>query len=293
MPTQEKNIGFFPSWLHQSQPKSTELIRTKEILKKSDINTVCEKAKCPNRCECYAKKTATFLALGNQCTRNCSFCDIDFAKTPEKPDNNEPFNIAKAAKELELKHVVITMVTRDDLIDEGASHIALIIKRIRKEIPNISIEVLTSDFSGKKELIDIVLDSKPDIFNHNIETIRSLTPKIRNKAEYDRSLQVLSIAKNNKNSHLIKSGLMVGLGESTDDVKQTIKDLYNIGCDIITIGQYLQASKKKLKVQSFIHPNLFKSYEEYGYSLGVKHMYCSPFVRSSYNANQIKEKLSK
>lgn len=281
----EEGTGRFPSWLHRKLPKSGEIFKTNAILERYNLNTVCEEAKCPNRLECYTKKTATFLALGKQCTRNCGFCDIDFSKTPKAPEADEPERIALSVKELGLKHAVVTMVARDDLPDQGASHIRNIIYAIRRENPNATVEVLTSDFSGDVKLLYIVLEAQPEIFNHNIETVRSLSPRIRHKAQYDRTLSMLKAAKESGKTHFVKSGLMVGLGETEEEVKETIADLAKAGCDIVTIGQYLQASDKKLRVKAFVSPETFKVYETYGLSLGVKHMYCGPFVRSSYNAD--------
>ena len=282
---EEQPLGRFPSWLHRKIPSGGQLFKTNAILEKYNLNTVCEEAKCPNRWECYTKKTATFLALGKQCTRNCGFCDIDFSKTPKGIETDEPERIALSVKELGLKHTVITMVARDDLPDKGASHIASIVRAIRKETPQMTIELLTSDFSGQFELLDIVLKEKPEIFNHNIETVRSLSPKIRHKAQYDRTLSVLHHAKSSKQTIFVKSGIMVGLGETEQEVQETIRDLFTAGCDIITIGQYLQASPKKILVKEFVNPEKFKRYEEYGLNIGVHRMYSGPFVRSSYNAS--------
>ncbi len=287
-PTATSSRGRFPSWLHRNLPKGANLFKTNAILSKYRLNTVCEEAKCPNRFECYSNKTATFLALGKACTRNCGFCDIDFTKTPRTPEEDEPLRIAGSVKELGLQHVVITMVARDDLPDGGAEHIAAIIRTIRKECAGVSIEVLTSDFSGQHSSLDIVLKEAPDVFNHNIETVRELTPRVRHKATYDRTLSVLSYARNSRLTAHVKSGLMVGLGETPSQVEQTISDLYQAGCNIITIGQYLQPGSKKLLVKEFVTPTQFKHYEEYGYSIGVKQMYCGPFVRSSYNAHEVK-----
>jgi lipoic acid synthetase len=281
----EEGVGRFPSWLHRKLPSGGQIFKTNAILDKYKLNTVCEEAKCPNRLECYTKKTATFLALGKECTRNCGFCDIDFSKTPKAPEADEPERIALSVKELGLKHTVITMVARDDLPDQGANQIAAIIKAIRLLNPDTTIEVLTSDFSGNVKLLYIVLEERPEIFNHNIETVRALSPRVRHKAEYDRSLSLLKSAKESGKAIYVKSGIMVGLGETESQVKETIQDLAQAGCDIITIGQYLQASRIKLRVKEFVHPDQFKAYEEYGLKLGVRHMYSGPFVRSSYNAN--------
>jgi lipoic acid synthetase len=286
-------LGRFPSWLHRRLPAGGSLAHTGALLEKFRLNTVCEEAKCPNRLECYSKKTATFLALGKECTRNCGFCDIDFSKTPKAPESDEPERIALSALELGLKHVVITMVARDDLPDGGAEHIAQIIRKIREKSPDTTIEVLTSDFFGNLASLDLVLKERPEIFNHNIETTRDLTPRVRHKATYERTLEVLSYVKKQGLCSFVKSGIMVGLGENDEQVKQTIYDLHRAGCDIVTIGQYLQADRKKLLVKAFITPEQFKIYEEYGYSIGVKHMYCGPFVRSSYNAHEIQQSISK
>lgn len=281
----EEGVGRFPSWLHRKLPIGGQIFKTNATIDKYGLNTVCEEAKCPNRLECYTKKTATFLALGKECTRNCGFCDIDFSKTPKTPEPDEPERIALSVKELGLKHAVITMVARDDLPDQGAGQIASIIRAIRKENAGVTIEVLTSDFSGNVKLLYIVLEQQPEIFNHNIETVRALSPRIRHKAEYDRSLSLLRNAKDSGKVVFVKSGIMVGLGETESQVKEAIDDLARAGCDIITIGQYLQASRTKLRVKEFVHPDQFGVYAEYGLKVGVKHMYSAPFVRSSYNAN--------
>lgn len=282
---EEEEGSRFPSWLHRKLPVGGQIFKTNGILEKYRLNTVCEEAKCPNRLECYTKKTATFLALGKQCTRNCGFCDIDFSKTPKSPEQDEPERIALSALELGLRHVVITMVARDDLPDQGAAHIAAIIRAVREKNRAVTVEVLTSDFNGDFSALDIVLHEKPEVFNHNIETVRSLTPRIRHKATYDQTLFVLRHAKQSNQSRYVKSGIMIGLGEDKSEVEQTLSDLHSAGCDIVTIGQYLQPSRTKLRVKSFIPPQQFKYYEEFGRSLGIKHVYAGPFVRSSYNAS--------
>ncbi len=285
-------LGRFPSWLHRKLPTGGNLFKTNTILDKYRLNTVCEEAKCPNRFECYSHKTATFLALGKECTRNCGFCDIDFSKTPQKPEADEPERIALSCKDLGLKHVVVTMVARDDLPDKGASHIAAIIRAVRQECKGITMEVLTSDFLGDFEAIDTVLNEIPDVFNHNIETVRHLTPRVRHRATYDQTLSVLRYVKESGKAPFVKSGLMVGLGETEAEVFTTINDLHQAGCGVITIGQYLQADRRKLLVKAFIKPEQFKKYEQYGLSIGVKQMVCGPFVRSSYHAHEtLRERL--
>lgn len=262
---------------------------TSENVKKHRLSTVCEEAKCPNRMECYSNHTATYLVLGNSCTRACGFCDIDFTKAPLAPDLDEPKRVAQSAKALGLKHIVITMVARDDLEDGGASHIASVIDALREEIEGATIEVLTSDLMGNTRAIDIILQKKPEIFNHNIETVRRLSPRVRHRATYDRTLAFLQYVAKSPNPPFVKSGLMVGLGETDKEVEKTILDLADAGCSIITIGQYLQASRLKLKVQSFVTPLQFKHYEKFGLANGIKHMYSGPFVRSSYNAHLVME----
>ena len=266
------------------------LNKTIETIKKNKIHTVCTEANCPNRFECFSKKTATFLALGKECTRSCAFCDIDFSKKPKMPDPKEPFNIAKSAKILNLQHIVITMVTRDDLPDRGANHFCKIIYEVKKLNPNSTIETLSSDFSCKFDLIDLVLDEKIDIFNYNIETVERISPKIRHIATYTNSLKILKYAKESKKVKFVKSGLMVGVGETKIEVFQTIKDLKEAGVDIITIGQYLSPNSKKYPIKSFITPNEFQGYKDFAKKIGVKNIYADPYVRSSYNAKDILNK---
>ncbi len=276
--------GRFPKWLHRKLPSGNALWKTQGILSEKRLPTVCEEAKCPNLLECWSKKTATFLAMGSTCTRNCGFCDIDFASNPKPLAPDEPLRLAESVKELGLKHVVITMVARDDLPDGGAAHLAAIIRAIREKSPTSSIEVLTSDFFGNPEALQTVLDEKPEIFNHNIETVRTLTPRVRHRATYERTLEILRSVRTYSPNCFVKSGLMVGLGESESEVQQTLQDLHDVGCQIVTIGQYLQANRKKLRVKSFVTPEQFESYAAYGKSIGIKHIYSGPFVRSSYNA---------
>lgn len=283
------SLGRFPSWLHRKLPKGSELRETGQIINQNRLHTVCEEAKCPNLPECWSKKTATFLVMGKECTRSCGFCDIDFSKSPKSLEADEPQRIAQSVLELGLKHVVITMVARDDLSDGGANHLAQIMVEVRRLVPGVTLELLTSDFHGNLEALDLILSEAPEIFNHNIETVRALTPRVRHTATYDRTLTILRHAsaygKNTK--MLVKSGIMAGLGETEEQVKETLCDLHEAGCDIVTIGQYLQANRNKLRVKAFVPPAQFKIYEEYGYSIGIKYMYSGPFVRSSYNADRV------
>lgn len=281
--------GRFPSWLHRKLPKGSELKKTGDILAQNRLHTVCEEARCPNLLECWSRKTATFLVMGKECSRNCGFCEIDFSKQPKALEADEPARVADSVKKLGLEHVVITMVARDDLSDGGSGHLVQVIGAIRNQLPKVSIEVLTSDFEGNLEALHHVLLAKPEIFNHNIETVRDLTPRVRHKATYDRTLQVLNYASTHRiHARMkVKSGLMVGLGETEEQIIQTLLDLKQAGCDIVTIGQYLQPSRQKLMVKAFVTPEEFKRYEEYGHQIGIPYMYCGPFVRSSYNANLV------
>ncbi len=280
-------LGRFPSWLHRPLPKGNALWNTGKVIRGNHLPTVCEEAKCPNLLECWSKGTATFLALGHECTRSCGFCSIDFTRTPKAPDPQEPERIADSVRQLALKHVVITMVARDDLADGGAIHIANIVAAIRKMDPSVVVELLISDLAGRTESIDIVLEARPDVFNHNIETVRELTPRVRHTATYDRTLQVLKYAYDNKKNPRmrIKSGFMVGLGETVAQAQETLQDLAHHGVDVVTIGQYLQSNRHKLRVKEFITPEQFKAYETFGCSVGIRDMFCGPFVRSSYNAH--------
>ncbi len=295
-PQEEKAVGpgRFPSWLHRTLPKGNGLWKTGRVLNQNRLHTVCEEARCPNLLECWSKKTATFLVMGKECTRSCGFCDIDFSKTPKPLEADEPQRVAESVLELGLKHVVITMVARDDLADGGAHHLAEVIAAIRQQVPEATIEVLTSDFAGIFSSLDLILRAKPEIFNHNIETVRNLTPRVRHKATYDRTLSVLNYVKKQGDPLLlVKSGLMVGLGETESEVFETLRDLQQVGSDIVTIGHYLQPNRHKLLVKAFVVPEQFKRYEEYGYSIGIKNMYCGPFIRSSYNAKDILQKACK
>lgn len=284
----------FPKWLHHTLPSGTTLAHTNHILRKYQLSTVCEEAKCPNRMECYSKNTATFLVLGSACTRACGFCDIDFTKLPRAPDPNEPKRIAMCATELKLKHLVITMVARDDLPDGGVSHLIAIIKEMQLASPQTTLEFLTSDLLGNFRALDLLLQEKIAIFNHNLETVERLTPKIRHKATYARSLSILQHASRRScRDYFVKSGIMLGLGEEEEEVKATLRDLLDSGCNIVTMGQYLQPNKNRFRVKSFIPPETFKKYEDYGISIGIQFMYCGPFVRSSYNAQEFHEFITK
>ncbi len=283
--------GRFPSYLHRRLPNNNTLWKTQEVLSALRLPTVCEEAKCPNLMECWSKKTATFLAMGKTCTRSCGFCDIGFSKNPPALEEDEPHRISESVRRLGLRHVVITMVARDDLADGGASQLVKIISEVRKNNEGITIEILTSDFNGNGDALKMVLEAKPEIFNHNIETVRSLTPRVRHRATYERTLSLLQQASQLSQESWVKSGLMVGLGETEEEVHETLRDLKQVGCQIVTIGHYLQPNRHKLTVKSFITPAQFEAFASFGHSIGIEHIYAGPFVRSSYNAGSLFEKL--
>ena len=264
----------------------TDKTRTvRKILKTKCLNTVCENARCPNKNECYTKNTATFLIMGNVCTRNCRYCNIGCAR-PEPLDLKEPEHIAQAVQALGLKYSVITSVTRDDLPDGGAQHFADCINAIRKLTPDVKVEILTPDFKGDKNSLDIIIKAHPEVFNHNIETIERLFKTARPQAIYKRSLEVLKYVKENSDI-TTKSGLMVGLGETFDEIEQTLYDLKSAGCDIVTIGQYIQPSKEHLPVEKYYKPEEFEDLKKLAEKCGIKHYQIGPLVRSSYNAAEL------
>lgn len=266
----------------------TEKTKTiRRILKQNCLNTVCENARCPNKNECYQKHTATFLIMGNVCTRNCRYCNIDCQK-PEKLNPDEPKNIAKAVKELGLKYSVITSVTRDDLQDGGAEHFAQVIHEIRKISPDTKIEILTPDFKGNKKALDTIISAHPDVFNHNIETVEKLFKTARPQGNYQLSLEVLKYIKENSDIPT-KSGLMVGLGETEEEIKQTFTDLKNVGCEILTVGQYIQPSKKHLEINKYYTEEEFEHLKLLAKQAGFDKYQIAPLVRSSYNAFKLFE----
>lgn len=271
-----------PDWI---RVRLDGLHETKQILRSHGLATVCEEARCPNIGKCFSKPTATFMILGYNCTRNCGFCNVE-SSLPLPVDPNEPERVAMAAKEMGLRYVVITSVTRDDLPDGGASHFAETIRAIRRHIPNAGIEVLTPDFKGDVNALRVVLEARPDIFNHNIETVPRLYSEVRPQADYKRSLTVLKKAKE-LSEVKTKSGLMVGLGEEFDEVVAVMKDLKESGCDYLTIGQYLRPSKKNLPVREYIRPEVFDQYREEALRLGFKGVSSGPLVRSSMNAEEM------
>jgi len=274
-----------PEYLKRPIIDTEKTRNVRRILKANCLNTVCENARCPNKNECYTKNTATFLIMGNVCTRNCRYCNIG-CERPEPLDVNEPLHIAQAVKDLGLKYSVITSVTRDDLDDGGAEHFVNCIKEIRKLSPDVKIEILTPDFKGKKEALDVIIKSHPEVFNHNIETVKSLFKTARPQGSYDCSIEVLKYIKNNSDI-LTKSGLMVGLGETVEQITETLTDLKNAGVDIVTIGQYIQPSKLHLEVAKYYTPEEFEELDKLAEKIGFEHRQIGPLVRSSYRAAEL------
>lgn len=274
-----------PDYLKRNIIDNEKTKNVRNILKTKCLNTVCDGARCPNKNECYEHNTATFLIMGNTCTRNCRYCNISTAK-PEPLDKDEPKHIAEAVKELGLKYVVITSVTRDDLPDGGAEHFAQCIKEIRKLSSDIKIEILTPDFMRKAGALDKIIKIHPDVFNHNIETTRNVFKTARPLGDYETSLNVLSYIKQNSNIPT-KSGLMVGLGETMEDIEQTLTDLKNVGCDILTIGQYIRPSKKHLEVSKYYSLEEFETLKQLAQKVGFDKYKIGPLVRSSYLASTI------
>jgi lipoic acid synthetase len=280
----------FPEWLKKPWPAQYDM-RTHNILADLKLNTVCQSAECPNLGECWARGAATFMILGQSCTRSCNFCAVTTGRGEALETlSDEPARVAQATRQLGLKHVVVTSVARDDLPDEGAGHFAKVISALRKYCgPELIIEVLTPDFHARRGCLETVLGARPDVFNHNIETTEALHARVRPQGNYRRSLNVLRQAKQIAPAVTTKSGMMVGLGESSDDVRQVIGDLRSAECEILTIGQYLQPSKTHLPVHEYVHPETFKRFEEYALSIGFRAAACGPFVRSSYQAEQVLE----
>jgi lipoic acid synthetase len=275
-----------PEWLRLRLPTTDTFSHTRNLLQNLRLHTVCESAKCPNHWECWSKGTATFMIAGDRCTRACGFCAVTTAK-PFPLEADEPARVAEAARRMKLKHVVITAVARDDLADGGAAHFSDTIQAVRALNPGIVIEVLTPDFNDRDHSIDQVLSVHPEIFNHNLETVRRLTPAVRSRATYDRSLSVLRKVKvRGKTSLYTKSGLMLGLGETQEELFQALEDLRTVGCDFLTLGQYLQPTRQHLPVVEFIHPRKFQEHGERAQQMGFLHVASGPLVRSSYHADE-------
>ncbi len=275
-----------PEWLRLRLPTSNTFAQTRNLLQDLRLHTVCESAKCPNHWECWSKGTATFMIAGDRCTRACGFCAVSTAK-PLALEQDEPQRVAEATQRMKLRHVVITAVARDDLADGGAEHFRLTIEAVRAQNPGIVIEVLVPDFQDKDACIDTVISARPEIYNHNLETVRRLTPSVRSRATYDRSLSVLAKVKQRAGATLYtKSGIMLGLGETEAELFEAMRDLREANCDILTLGQYLQPTLKHLPVVEFVRPETFEEYGRVAESLGFLHVASGPMVRSSYHAEE-------
>ena len=272
-----------PKWLKVKLPTATAYKNVRSVVKKHKLHTICESGNCPNTGECWGAGTATFMILGNICTRSCGFCNVQTGR-PLSVDINEPRNIANSVKIMKVKHAVITSVDRDDLKDGGSNIWAETVNEIRKVNPNTTLETLIPDFKAKKEDIQKIVDVAPEVVSHNMETVERLTKKVRIQAKYRRSLDVLNIL--NKSGVRTKSGIMLGLGETDEEVIQTMKDLLDVGVTIMTIGQYLQPSKKHLPVFEYVHPDKFEMFKNVGLKLGFRIVESGPLVRSSYHAEK-------
>jgi lipoic acid synthetase len=275
-----------PVWLRRELPDAEALAKMRGLLRRHGLHTVCEGALCPNQGECFGQGTATFLILGNTCTRSCTFCAIPTEERPPAPDPGEPERIARASAELGLRHVVVTSVTRDDLQDGGAAHFAETVRALSRITPEITVEILIPDFQGSAEALRTVLESAPHILNHNLETVPRLYLTMRQGASYRNSLQVLANSKKLNPQVCTKSGIMLGVGEKRDEVVGVMHDLRSVDCDFLTLGQYLRPAADNLEVTEFIKPEAFEEYRVLGYEMGFRYVASSPFVRSSFHAEE-------
>jgi lipoic acid synthetase len=278
-----------PDWLRVKAPQWERVGNVKEILRDLALNTVCEEASCPNIGECFNAGTATFLIMGPACTRACPYCDIDFEKKPQALDPTEPIRLAEAVSRMQLNHVVITSVNRDDLPDGGASQFVKCIHAIHDISPHTTIEVLIPDLCGNWQALEIILQAKPEVLNHNTETISRLYRRVRPQGNYERTMELLQRSRQISPKTYTKSGIMVGLGETDAEVRQVMEDLRRVDCDILTIGQYLQPTQKHLQVSDFITPTQFAAWQTFGEELGFLQVVSSPLTRSSYHAEQVRE----
>lgn len=275
-----------PGWL-RNKTKISDLHPMRRMLKSHGLSTVCEEARCPNRAECYSRPTATFLILGDRCTRSCSFCNVLPAHAPSMPGPDEPERVARAALDMRLEYVVITSVTRDDLPDGGAAHFARTIGALRSAIDGVKVEVLVPDFKGGRDAIDTVLKARPDVFNHNIETVPSLYRLVRPQADYRRSLGVLEHASLSGGDIITKSGLMLGFGESHDEVLSALVELRERGVDFLTMGQYMRPGRRNIAVREYIKPEIFDKLKDTAFKMGFRHVASAPMVRSSMHADEM------
>ncbi len=279
-----------PEWLRSAVPSGAGFEATNERLRACGINTVCSSARCPNLAECWGRGTATFMILGDTCTRHCRFCSVATGNPGGVVDETEPERVAQAVAELNLTYVVLTSVDRDDLSDLGAGIFARTVSKLRSAVSSrrVQVEVLTPDFCGREGLIRQVVEAEPDVFGHNLETVERLSPGVRDpRADYHRSLDVLAAVRRIAPEMTTKSGLMVGLGETDDELRQALRDLRSVGCDIVTVGQYLQPARRCLPVERYAIPEEFAAFEEEARSLGFKSAFCGPLVRSSYHAEEL------
>jgi lipoic acid synthetase len=274
-----------PPWIREKKLRLAELHEMKARMRRGNLSTVCEEARCPNRTECFERRTATFLICGDVCTRACGFCHITSGR-PRPLDPGEARELVRAAREMGLAHVVVTSVDRDDLVDGGSAHWAAVVRALKEDDPARTVEVLTPDFGGVAEQIDRVADSGPDVYNHNVETVPRLYPSVRPKAEVRRSLALLSGVKSRHPTMTTKSGLMLGLGETDDEVLELLQALHGAGVDIVTVGQYLRPSAWNLPVVEYATPERFAKLGDEGRTLGFRHVFAGPFVRSSYRAEE-------
>jgi lipoic acid synthetase len=272
-----------PAWLRRKLPTGADYEQIRSMIDNGQLHTVCQEANCPNQFECFSAHTATFLIMGATCTRNCRFCNIDDGR-PGPLDPDEPRRVAEAAARMKLRYVVVTSVTRDDLPDGGAGHFAATINALQGTIAGVQIEVLIPDFQGSREALQTVLEARPDVLNHNMETVRRLYASVRPQAEYDRSLELLARVKTIASSIPAKSGIMLGLGETELEVRQVITDIYRTGCRMLTIGQYLQPTAGHLPVVDYIPPEEFDRWRQFALQTGLEKVASGPFVRSSYHA---------
>ncbi|BAZ41276.1 lipoyl synthase [Calothrix sp. NIES-4101] len=278
-----------PDWLRVKAPQWERVGSVKEILRDLNLNTVCEEASCPNIGECFNAGTATFLIMGPACTRACPYCDIDFEKKPQALDPTEPSRLAEAVRRMNLNHVVITSVNRDDLADGGASQFVRCIEATRAVSPQTTIEVLIPDLCGNWEALEMILEAQPEVLNHNTETVPRLYRRTRPQGNYDRTLELLKRCRQTSPWVYTKSGIMVGLGETDEEIRQVMQDLRAVDCDILTIGQYLQPSAKHLSVNDFVTPEQFAAWQTFAEEIGFLQVVSSPLTRSSYHAEQVRE----
>lgn len=277
----DKPIRRLPHWMKTQVPGGKQYLQVKSLIKEHKLNTICTSGNCPNRAECWGAGTASFMILGEKCTRNCRFCDVINA-IPDPVDWNEPLRLAETIRALQLKHAVITSVARDDLKDGGAEFWAFTIRTLKEQLPALTLEVLIPDFDARPEDVQKVIDARPEVISHNLETVERLSPKVRDRARYQRSLKVLEQVA--QAGIVAKSGIMLGLGETTEEVLQTMDDLRVVGCKVLTLGQYLAPSEHHLKIEDFITLDIFKMYKEEGLKRGFSMVESTPLVRSSYHA---------